>query len=175
MLMDAWCFKHTHSPYDKDGQLARSGKAIPALFSQFLSDAYFELPFPKSTGRELFNLNWLAQFESVNHHTIEDVQATLLELTAVSIAQEVEKHVSGLAPNLLVCGGGAMNPALMNRLGTLLPNWTVADTKDRGIDSELMEVIDFSWLAHRRIHGLPSNLPEVTGASNLASLGIIYT
>ncbi|CCN48001.1 Anhydro-N-acetylmuramic acid kinase [Vibrio nigripulchritudo MADA3029] len=174
MLMDAWCFKHTHSPYDKDGQLARSGKVVPALLNQFLSDAYFELPSPKSTGRELFNLNWLGQFESVNHHTIEDVQATLLELTAASVAQEVEKHISGIAPTMLVCGGGAMNPVLMERLGTLLPDWTVADTKDRGIDSEFMEAMAFAWLAHRRIYGLPSNLPEVTGASKPASLGVIY-
>jgi len=74
----------------------------------------------------------------------------------------------------LVCGGGARNPLLMERLAALLPDWTVAQTSDRGVDSDYMEAMAFAWLAQRRIHNLPSNLPEVTGASKLASLGVLY-
>ncbi|WP_190337168.1 anhydro-N-acetylmuramic acid kinase [Vibrio sp. S9_S30] len=174
MLMDAWCHKHTGQPYDKEGAFAHSGNVIPTLLTQFMLDPYFSLASPKSTGRELFNLNWLNQFDDVAQFKPEDIQATLLELTASSIALEVDKQRLGGEPTLLVCGGGAMNSALMKRLEGLLPNWHVKDTNSTGVNSEFMEAMAFAWLAQRRIHGLPSNAPSVTGAHRLASLGVIY-
>ncbi|MDP2573942.1 anhydro-N-acetylmuramic acid kinase [Vibrio penaeicida] len=174
MLMDAWCQKHTGQPFDKGGAFASSGKVNPALLAQFMSDPYFSLASPKSTGRELFNLSWLNQFDGITHLEPEDIQATLLDLTASSIALEVDKQIFGDEPTLLVCGGGAMNPVLMSRLNEFLPTWHVKDTKNTGVDSEFMEAMAFAWLAQRRVHALPSNAPEVTGARQLASLGVIY-
>ncbi|TFH90981.1 anhydro-N-acetylmuramic acid kinase [Vibrio ouci] len=174
MLMDSWCMKHLKQPYDKDAQFALQGKVNDSLLAELLSEPYLSLAAPKSTGRELFNLTWLESIlarHSLPHH---DVQRTLCEFTAISIAQEVKKYQIGDKPELLTCGGGARNPLLMERLSQLLPDWTVMTTDDKGIDSDNMEAMAFAWLAYRRIHNLPSNLPEVTGASKLASLGVIY-
>lgn len=174
MLMDAWIKKQRGEQYDHDGQYAQSGQVSEPLLNQLLSDDYFTQAAPKSTGRERFNLPWLEL--QLAHHSLtgEDVQATLLEFTAVSIANEVLRYQVGNKPELLVCGGGVRNTFLMARLQQLLPNWMVASTQTKGIDSDYMEAMAFAWLAHQRIHGLPSNLPQVTGASRLASLGVIY-
>ncbi len=174
MLMDAWIKKQRGEQYDHDGQYAQSGQVSEPLLNQLLSDDYFTQAAPKSTGRERFNLPWLEL--QLAHHSLtgEDVQATLLEFTAVSIANEVLRYQVGNKPELLVCGGGVRNTFLMARLQQLLPNWIVASTQTKGIDSDYMEAMAFAWLAHQRIHGLPSNLPQVTGASRLASLGVIY-
>lgn len=174
MLMDAWCEKHTAQGFDKDAGFALQGTVNQALLNQLLQVPYFALPAPKSTGRELFNIDWL-QSHLTNHPlSAEDVQRTLCEYSAVTIANEVEKLAYGDSPLLLVCGGGAKNPLLMQRLSELLPQWQVATTNDKGVDGDYMEAMAFAWLAQRRIHGLPSNLPEVTGASRLASLGVLY-
>ncbi|MDF4801979.1 anhydro-N-acetylmuramic acid kinase, partial [Vibrio parahaemolyticus] len=107
--------------------------------------------------------------------SVEDVQRTLCEYTAITIAHDVTKFTYGETPQLLVCGGGARNPLLMQRLAELLPQWHVTTTTDKGVDGDYMEAMAFAWLAQRHIHGLPSNLPEVTGASRLASLGVLYS
>ncbi len=181
MLLDAWYAKHkstqTGLDYDKDGLFATSGKVIPELLTILCNNQYFSLAAPKSTGRELFNLPWL--ISKLDHIETplspEDVQATLAEFTAVTIADEVRKYQHGAQPQLLVCGGGSKNPLLMNRLTELLADWQVATTDAKGISSDYMEAIAFAWLAYRRINHLPSNLPEVTGASRPASLGVIYS
>ncbi|PWI35313.1 anhydro-N-acetylmuramic acid kinase [Vibrio albus] len=175
-LLDAWVEQHTGKAYDVDAQFARSGTIIPQLLHALLQDPFFSRPAPKSSGREYFNLHWLQQYLDNENGIIlpHDVQATLTELSAQSIADDVDKFRSGLHSELLVCGGGIHNPLLINRLIKLLPNWTVTTTTERGVDGDYMEAIAFAWLAQRRIHNLPSNLPEVTGALKATSLGVIY-
>lgn len=174
MLMDIWCSEQKKEPYDQDAQFALSGEVNIELLKHFLNEIYFSQPSPKSTGRELFNLEWLNNKLAKFHVYPADVQRTLCELTATSICSEVELFSLGPSPELLVCGGGVSNPLLMQRLRALLPSWKVQSTDDKGVSSDFMEAIAFAWLAQRRIHGLPSNLPEVTGASQQASLGVIY-
>ncbi|MCG7587443.1 anhydro-N-acetylmuramic acid kinase [Photobacterium sp. OFAV2-7] len=171
MLMDAWIHKHKGQRYDKDGAWAQSGVVHPALLESLLSDPFFALSAPKSTGRELFNLTWLDDHLSKFSLKPEDVQRTLAELTAVTIANDVRTETPG---ELLVCGGGAHNPLLMQRLAELLPDWTVVTTAERGVDIDNMEAMAFAWLAYRTLHQLPGNLPEVTGANQLTCLGAIY-
>ncbi|WP_101960655.1 anhydro-N-acetylmuramic acid kinase [Vibrio harveyi] len=174
MLMDAWCEQNTGQGFDKDAQFALQGKINAALLAQLLEAPYLAMPPPKSTGRELFNIDWLHQ-QLTNHRvSVQDVQRTLCEYSAMTIAVEVEKFTHGQKPQLLVCGGGARNPLLMQRLAALLPQWQVATTSDKGVDGDYMEAMAFAWLAQRHVHGLTSNLPEVTGASRLASLGVLY-
>nr|WP_261314783.1 anhydro-N-acetylmuramic acid kinase [Vibrio sp. MMH1-50] len=174
MLMDAWCEQNTGQGFDKDAQFALQGKINAALLAQLLEAPYLAMPPPKSTGRELFNIDWLHQQLTDHRVSVQDVQRTLCEYSAMTIAVEVEKFTHGQKPQLLVCGGGARNPLLMQRLAALLPQWQVATTNDKGVDGDYMEAMAFAWLAQRHVHGLPSNLPEVTGASRLASLGVLY-
>lgn len=174
MLMDAWCAKHQNKPFDQDAQLASQGDVDSALLTELLNEPYLAQIAPKSTGRELFNLPWLEAILSRYTSCIADVQRTLCEYTARTIANEVTKFQIGNSPELLVCGGGAHNPLLMQRLSDLLPNWHVMLTDDKGVDSNNMEAMAFAWLAYRRIHNLPSNVPEVTGAAKLTSLGVMY-
>jgi len=175
MLMDAWCMKHLNQPYDKDAAFASRGDVNQSLLNQLLDEPYLKLAAPKSTGRELFNLLWLERILAQHTLSNQDVQRTLCEYTAITVAHEVKKYHLGNDPELLVCGGGAQNPLLMERLTQLLSGWNVMTTNDKGIDSDNMEAMAFAWLAYRRIHNLPSNLPEVTGASKLVSLGVMYS
>ncbi|MGF1724290.1 anhydro-N-acetylmuramic acid kinase [Photobacterium nomapromontoriensis] len=176
MLMDAWVYQHRGEKFDQDAAFALEGAVNAELLSLLLSDPYLLQLYPKSTGREHYNLFWLdQQLTQISDELLPvDVQATLLEFTAVTIAQQVARFACGPTPGLLVCGGGACNPALMARLAQLLPEWQVANTRDAGVDPDYMEAMAFAWLARQRIHNLPSNVPEVTGASRAASLGVIY-
>ncbi|GAB7219301.1 anhydro-N-acetylmuramic acid kinase [Vibrio comitans] len=176
MLMDAWVQKHLNKQFDHDGLFARSGQIHPQLLNQLMQDPYLsELP-PKSTGREHYNLAWLENMLNKLEQPLlaEDVQATLLEFTALSIAQQCQLYSTQHSDQLLVCGGGARNTALMQRLQTLLSYWSVDSTDSQGISGDYMEALAFAWLAYRRIHNLPSNLPKVTGARQATSLGVIY-
>lgn len=174
MLMDAWCLKQLGKTFDRDAHLALQGNVHQQLLKDLLSEPYFALSAPKSTGRELFNLEWLNGHLANHSLSIEEVQRSLCELTAVTIADQVERYKLGSKPELLVCGGGARNPLLMERLAELLPSWAVSSTQSHHIDSDNMEAMAFAWLAYQRMHNLPSNLPEVTGASKAVSLGVIY-
>ncbi|KII77425.1 anhydro-N-acetylmuramic acid kinase [Vibrio renipiscarius] len=174
MLMDAWTQKHLGHKYDDGAQFAKKGEVNQDLLTDLLNEAYFARQAPKSTGRELFNLPWLEQKLATHTLSAQDVQRTLCEYTAVTIANDVARYTQGNSPELLVCGGGVHNPLLMQRLAEQLPSWSVMSTQEKGVDSDNMEAIAFAWLAQRRIHNLPSNLPEVTGASQLASLGVLY-
>lgn len=173
MLMDAWIWRQCGKPYDKDAQWANEGKVLLPLLQDMLSDPWFALPAPKSTGREYFNYGWLekhlARYRDLR---AQDVQATLTELTAVSISEQV--LLSGGCERLLVCGGGARNPLLMARLAALLPGTEVTTTDEAGISGDDMEALAFAWLAWRTLAGLPGNLPSVTGASEATILGAIY-
>ncbi|HHT0303748.1 TPA: anhydro-N-acetylmuramic acid kinase [Raoultella planticola] len=173
MLMDAWIWRQCGKPYDKDAQWASEGKVLLPLLQNMLSDPWFALPAPKSTGREYFNYGWLerylARFQGLRP---QDVQATLAELTAVTIAEQV--LLSGGCERLLVCGGGARNPLLMARLAALLPGTEVSTTDAAGISGDDMEALAFAWLAWRTMSGLPGNLPSVTGACEATVLGAIF-
>ncbi len=173
MLMDAWIWRQCGKPYDKDAQWASEGKVLLPLLQNMLSDPWFALPAPKSTGREYFNYGWLerhlARFPGLR---AQDVQATLAELTAVTITEQV--LLSGGCERLLVCGGGARNPLLMARLAALLPGTEVSTTDAAGISGDDMEALAFAWLAWRTMSGLPGNLPSVTGASEATVLGAIF-
>lgn len=175
MLMDAWVNKHKGEKFDRDSQFALKGQVNQALLTQLLDEAYLSQTPPKSTGRELFNLPWLEQqlleFKDISP---QDVQRTLCEYTAQTIAYEVESYRLGDHPALYVCGGGTRNPLLMKRLTERLPSWEVTSTTSKGVDADYMEAMAFAWLAQRHTHQLPSNLPEVTGASRAASLGVLY-
>jgi anhydro-N-acetylmuramic acid kinase len=169
-LIDAFIQQVQQQPFDKDGEWAESGSSNPDLLKQLLSHAYFSLHYPKSTGRELFNQAWLEQqLSEFSHLDEEDIQSTLLDLTCHSIANDVNK----LNPEgeIYVCGGGALNKALMRRLSLLLPGYKLATTTEIGVDPKWVEGIAFAWLAMRYEHQLPANLPAVTGASREAVLG----
>ncbi len=174
MLMDAWIYKHKQKSYDHNGDWARDGVVIQELLVQLKQYSYFARPYPKSTGRELFNLEWFTQFIENKPYKPQDIQATLLEFTVVTIVEQIAKFHVGEAAKLLVCGGGAHNQYLMEKLQQHLSNWAVATTNDYNVDSDNMEAMAFAWLAHQRIHNRPSNEPDVTGASRYASLGVVY-
>lgn len=173
MLMDSWIKKHLNKPFDNNGQWAAFGKTIPSLLKQFLKDPYFKLAPPKSTGREYFHQQWLEKQISSSEQLLraQDVQATLLALTAHSIVDEIKQYGFG---QLLVCGGGAKNAALMTLLQDLLPTWQVMTTDKKNVSADAMEALAFAWLAKQAIEAKPSNLPEVTGASRQCRLGAIY-
>ncbi|MDR0805926.1 MAG: anhydro-N-acetylmuramic acid kinase [Enterobacteriaceae bacterium] len=173
MLMDAWIQQQQGKAFDKDAYWARQGHINYALLTQMLSDPYFKLPAPKSTGREHFNLQWLQQqLDTFPDISPQDVQATLAELTVQSIVQHVKE--AGGCQRLLVCGGGARNPLLMSRMAEELPHTVVDSTDSYGISGDDMEAIAFAWLAARTLAGLTGNLPAVTGATKATILGAIY-
>jgi len=173
MLLDAWIWRNQGKAYDKDANWARSGKVSPALLEALLREPWLARVPPKSTGRELFNLGWLEQH--LRHFpgiAAQDVQATLNEFTAVTIAQQVQLNDG--CDRLLVCGGGSRNPLLMARLAAHLAGTEVTTTDTVGINGDDMEALAFAWLAYRTLSGLPGNLPAVTGAREKSIIGAIY-
>ena len=183
-LMDSWIEKHLGKRYDKNAEWAKTGEVISELLAEMLNEPFLQLPPPKSTGRELFNLAWLEkQFanltakspaSSVANFKPEDIQYTLAEFTAQSITRELSQWKNEPNKVLLVCGGGARNPLLMERFNVLLPDWHVGTTNDYGVDVDYVEAAAFAWLAFQRMENLPSNMPSVTGASQAVSLGVIF-
>lgn len=174
VLLDAWIeCRHGHT-FDADGAWAASGAVQPVLLKALLSDPFFAGSGPKSTGREVFNLPWLqAHLAQLPVYTGEDVQATLLELTARSIVDSLRQAQQGTEV-LLVCGGGARNGALMTRLAQLMPGAQVASTAAHGVDPDWVEAMAFAWLAHCCLEGIAANRPSVTAARGLRVLGAIY-
>ncbi|PJG86169.1 anhydro-N-acetylmuramic acid kinase [Conservatibacter flavescens] len=174
-LLDQWIEKHQQQRYDKDAAWARTGQVCHQLLADLLDEPFFHLAPPKSTGRELFNLLWLEK--KLQKHTAllpQNVQATLVEFTAQSIVNALMTIHTSLPCRLLVCGGGASNPLLMERLIALLPQWHVTTTEAFGLHPDDVEAAAFAWLAYQRLQGLPSNLPSVTGAQRTVSLGAIF-
>ena len=167
VLMDMWIAEHQGSSYDKDGEWARTGSVDYALLDAMMSDDYFEQPYPKSTGREKFNKAWLQGYLSGKTHNPEDVQRTLLELTAMSISNEVLRFNRDV---VLLCGGGAKNSFLVERIKALMPNVEVAIAQN----ADMIEAMTFAWLAYKRVHKEEVNLKDVTGASDNAVLGGLY-
>lgn len=174
VLMDAWIQRHLGLSYDKGGEWATEGQVQPQLLKSLLSDDFFKAQGPKSTGRELFNLAWLdTHLLPLPDMASMDVQATLLELTAISITESL-KNAQQNTGVVLVCGGGAHNHALMQRLKQLLPKSRVSATDDHGVPADWVEAMAFAWLAHCCLEGIPANRPSVTGARGLRVLGAIY-
>jgi len=175
VLMDAWIQQHQHLKHDEEGGWAASGTAQMDLLQQFLTDSYFHLPAPKSTGREYFNLNWLHSQLAAFGKNLEpaDVQATLAELTAQSIVNAIRPHMQ--TGEILICGGGAHNDFLVERLANLAqPDFSVFSTEQYGIHPDWVEAMAFAWLARQTLNHLPGNHPNVTGASQAAVLGGVY-
>lgn len=175
ILMDAWCRLHKGQPYDSGGDWAASGDPLPGLLRELLAHPYFHRPAPKSTGREDFNLHWLRGHLNALGAEPDpaDVQATLLELTARSVADGVQ--ALGLpGGELLMCGGGAFNDRLWQRLAALLPEWTLRSTAEFGLAPTWVEATAFAWLARQTLLGLPGNLAAVTGARGPRVLGSLH-
>lgn len=172
ILLDYWCEKWTGARFDDNGAWARSGAVNEPLLAAMMAENYFSAPPPKSTGRDLFSPQWLAQF-ALDKIRPEDVQATLLALTARTIAQDVRIHGKGVQ-DLYVCGGGALNGALMDALREALPQLSVDTTDALGIAPMAVEAMAFAWLAMRFMTRQPGNLPTVTGARGLRVLGAYY-
>ncbi|MDR6096054.1 MULTISPECIES: anhydro-N-acetylmuramic acid kinase [Stenotrophomonas] len=172
-LLDAWCERHTGRTYDADGAFAASGVVDAGLLARWRDDPWFALPPPKSTGREQFHLAWVQQQIGDGQHVAADVQATLLELTAVTVADALLRTLPG-ARRVLVCGGGVRNGHLMQRLAARLPGVVVESSARHGLDPDYLEALGFAWLAQRTLDGLAGNLPSVTGAAGPRILGAIH-
>lgn len=172
LLMDAWCQRHTGQPYDKNGDWAASGILIQPLLEKCLRNPFFQLPPPKSTGREAFNLAWLETLLESKYRP-QDVQCTLAELTAHGIADAIQRYYSGTT-EIYLCGGGAHNRHLHSRIHAHLPAIQLAETGALGIPADWVEAAAFAWLAKQTMEGKPGNLPAVTGAKGSRILGAIY-
>ena len=173
-LMDGWVQRHCQQDYDRDGALAAAGVVYEPLLAQLLTEPYLALPAPKSTGRELFNLAWLHQRLGDVQLSPQDMLATLCQYTAETLAGAMVQSGAGAVAELLICGGGALNPQLLQRLSRLLPATQVRSTAQYGMAPLHVEAAAFAWMAHQHLQGLPANLPAVTGARGLRRLGALY-
>ena len=171
-LMDAWTSHHLQKDYDENGQWAAKGMVEPELLERMLEDPYFKQPTPKSTGLERFNFTWLENMLGDSAATETDVQATLAELSTMSIAHSLT--AAGLPNRLLVCGGGAHNAFLMRRLAAALPTVIVEPTTRHGADPDWVEGLLFAWLARERLNEHLQDTPAITGANHPVLLGNIY-
>lgn len=172
-LMDHWCQMHTGQPFDAGGQWAASGRVQPALLARLAAEPFLAKAPPKSTGRDLFNPDWLAARLRGIQATPVDVQATLTEFTAHACAADLLRHGTD-SRSLIVCGGGALNAHLMARLAALLPGIAVVSSAERGLPPQQVEAAAFAWLARATVQRKPGNLASVTGARGDRVLGAIY-
>jgi anhydro-N-acetylmuramic acid kinase len=173
-LMDAWCQQHTGQPFDAGGAWAASGKLIPELLEHLLNEPYFSAPPPKSTGRDLFSLAWLAgKLAPFSAERPEDIQNTLTELTASACISSVTSYGKD-STELVVCGGGAFNAYLMQRLQAGLPSMRVLSSDAHGLPPLQVEAAAFAWLARQTVGRRPGNLASVTGAAGPRVLGAVY-
>ncbi|AWV08734.1 anhydro-N-acetylmuramic acid kinase [Marilutibacter maris] len=171
-LLDAWCLRHTGRGYDADGAFAASGRCDDALLARLLDEPWFTAAPPKSTGREQFHLDWVAE-RLRGDERAEDVQATLLELSAHTIADAL-RATQPSTRRLLACGGGVHNPLLLARIAAHLPQVRLESTAVHGIDPDLVEAMGFAWLARQALAGGAGNLPSVSGARGPRVLGVIH-
>jgi len=175
VLLDAWAAGQRGIAYDAEGRWAASGQVDSALLQCMLSDTYFQRPPPKSTGRDLFQIHWLkAHLAALGRDPVAvDVQATLAELTARTVADALQRHLPD-ARGLWVCGGGALNAHLLARLAALLPHLQVQTTDALGLPPQQVEAVAFAWLAREFVGRRAGNRPEVTGAKGARVLGCLY-
>jgi anhydro-N-acetylmuramic acid kinase len=174
-LMDEWIQQHLDQDFDRDGIWASSGQSNQELLSQLLDEAYFKTAPPKSTGKDFFNLQWLENKLSMLKTSIDanDVQATLLELSVVTISDAIKNHAPD-CDEILVCGGGVHNKLMMQRLSDLQSETKINSTQKAGLDPDAVEAVAFAWLAKCRMENQSGNLTSVTGADDQVILGAIY-
>jgi anhydro-N-acetylmuramic acid kinase len=176
-LLDAWCRQHLGEPMDRDGAFAASGRIDEKLLRELLADEFFAQAAPKSTGPEYFSPAWLAerlQRRGASECGAADVQATLVALTAQSIADAIRVSLNGARASVYVCGGGARNPVLMRTLQERMPGCSVDSTAALGVDPGWVEAMAFAWLARQRMNGASGNCPAVTGSTRGAVLGGVW-
>lgn len=169
-LLDAWVRQHHGEAFDRDGCWAAAGDVDRDLLHALLQDAWFSKPAPKSTGIEYFNLEWLRKYLSGHHLQARDIQATLAELTARSVADAVRPYQ---AADVLMCGGGIHNADLVARLQRSLPGMPLHSTAEFGMDPDWVEAILFAWLARERLEGRPQDTRAITGARRPVLLGTV--
>ena len=172
MLLDNWAKLKLGKDYDADGAWAATGVVHESFLAHMLAEPYFALLPPKSTGRDLFNDDWLQRHILYPHCRPQDIARTLVELTAHTISQAIAQHCRDV-DEIYLCGGGAHNGLLVGRLKQLL-NVPIANTDVLGVNVDWVEAAAFAWLAKQTIENKPGNLPKVTGASGLRVLGAIY-
>jgi anhydro-N-acetylmuramic acid kinase len=171
-LLDAWIAMHEGKEFDANGAWAAGGNIDETLLQELMDEPYLRLPPPKSTGRELFNLPWLKSKLGLLARRPQDVQATLQQYTALSLAAALRQHAPGAA--LYVCGGGAHNAALLKSIAALIAPNRVASTESLGLDPDYVEAVAFAWFAKRTLAGLTSSASSVTGAKGARILGGVY-
>lgn len=171
-LMDAWCERHLGAPFDCDGAFAARGEVDRRLLARLLDEPWFAVPPPKSTGREHFHLDWLYA-RLAGGESPADVQATLLELSAITIAEALLAQ-QPRTRRVLVCGGGVRNRRLIEQIGAQLPGMQLESTAGHGLDPDFVEAMAFAWLARQTLAGRPGNLPSVTGARGPRVLGVVH-
>lgn len=173
VLMDAWVKRHRNQDYDENGAWAASGRVNAALLHVLLDEPYFRLPAPKSTGREFLNVAWLeqklAKFPAI---TPVDVQATLLEFTVQTVRGEIAKLLT--SGEVIACGGGARNAALLKRLQEVLPGFALRISTELGIHADCVEAVAFAWMARKTLHREPVDFSAFTGARHPVIAGGIY-
>ena len=175
-LMDLWLQDKFNLAYDDKGNIAKSGRVIQPLLKEMLEDPYFAIPAPKSTGKEIYHLEWIMQQLSKSgqqHSENADVLRTLLELTVVSVTDAIKRYAIHGADVIYACGGGAYNVFLLERIQQI-SGITVQTTNDLGISVDLVEAVAFAWFARERNAGRSANYESVTGASRRCQLGAIY-
>lgn len=173
ILLDHWVKLHLGKSYDTNGAWSSTGSVQATLLEKMLADPYFSLTPPKSTGRDLFNASWLAQHITSTKARPQDIARTLVELTAISICQDIKRYCKAL-DEVYVCGGGAHNQLLLDCLKEKLPGISVHATDELGVDADWVEAAAFAWLAQQSLQNASSNLPAVTGAAGKRVLGAIY-
>lgn len=175
MLMDEWIQQHLGHNFDKDGNWAKSGQCNQTLLSILLDDVYFKTAPPKSTGKNFFNLQWLEKKLSLLKTIIEpnNIQATLLELSVITMNDAIKKHAPD-CDEILICGGGVHNKSMMRRLRSIETKIKIHSTEKIGLDPDAVEAVAFAWLAKRRMENQSENVISVTGADDHVILGAIY-
>lgn len=178
VLMDGWIHRHQQKNFDAQGQWARSGKVVPELLESFLSEPFFSKPPPKSSGRDLFNLDWVDAHltPKFTQALPADIQATLLQLTAQSIVNDLKRYGPNIE-RLIVCGGGSQNTFLIETLHVLskaIGDLEISFSNEYGLNTQTVEAAAFAWLAWRYKNKQPANLPAVTGAKGPRILGALY-
>ncbi len=171
-LMDAWCQRHTGTAYDVGGAFAARGHVDGPLLARLLAEPWFAAPPPKSTGRDRFHLDWV-EAALAGTEAPADVQATLLALTARSVADALRATQPGTRL-VIACGGGVHNPLLMAALAEAMPDALIESSAAHGLDPDFVEAMAFAWLAREHLAGRPGNLPAVTGAAGPRVLGALY-
>ena len=173
-LSDYWVDLHKNVAYDDAGQWAKNGQIIDGLLAEMVNkESFFTQPAPKSTGTDHFNASWLSAF-NINDYAPNDVQTTLVELTALSIANSI-LGLPNTQIECYICGGGSQNLYLIERIQKRLPTLLIQTTKPLGIDPDYVEAIAFAWLAKQRIDLKPGNISSSTHANHPAILGGIYS